>query len=44
MNIPLVPNNKSTNLKEIDELNLEFWRHEVLKNGVYTPQDFLSKK
>ena len=29
--------------EEFDQLNLEFWRHEVIKNGVYTPQSFLSK-
>ena len=38
-----MPNNKKNNIKEIDELNLEYWRNEVLKNGVYTPKNFLSK-
>merc|ERR1711957_516538 len=27
-----------------DQLNLEFWRHEVVKKGVYTPKSFLKKK
>ena len=43
MNIPLKPNNKKTNIEELDDLNLEFWRHQVMKNGVYTPKKYLSK-
>lgn len=43
MNIPLIVNDKSLNIKELDNLNLELWRSEVLKKGVYTPQSFLSK-
>jgi hypothetical protein len=44
MNVPLKPNNKQLLLKEFDQLNLEFWRSEVLKKGVYTPNKFMSNK
>ncbi len=43
MNIPLKPNDKKLSIKEFDQLNLEFWRSEVLKSGVYTPNKFRSK-
>lgn len=42
LNIPLKPNNKKTSLEEFDNLNLEFWRHNVIKNGVYTPKKYIS--
>lgn len=44
MNIPLKVNNKKTNLKELDSLNIDFWRSEIEKKGTYTPKSFLSKK
>jgi hypothetical protein len=43
MNVPLIPNNKKISIKEFDQLNLEFWRSEVLRKGVYTPKKFMSK-
>jgi len=44
LNVPLKANNRKTNIKELDQLNLEFWRSEVIKKGVYTPKTFLKKK
>lgn len=44
MNIPLKVNNKKINIKELDDLNIDFWRHEVNKKGTYTPKKYISKK
>jgi len=31
------------NLDNLDHLNMEFWRYEILKHGTYVPKKFLSK-
>jgi len=44
LNVPLKPNNRKSSIKEFDQLNLEFWRSEVMKKGVYTPKKFMKKQ
>jgi len=45
LQIPIEADNskESVNLDNIDQLNMEFWRFEVLKHGTYIPKKFFKK-
>jgi len=44
LTIPIEPAVDALNMDNLDHLNMEFWRYEILKHGTYVPKRFLKKQ
>ena len=44
LSIPIKANSKGLNIDSLEDLNMDFWKYEIEKNGMYAPKKFLKKK